>query len=98
MLFSDFGLNILAGWLANKVGPGIDVLTKELGYENCVNKQQVLQNDPSFEKKSKHFRTFDVYNDLEKILPYFVDPIAHIIIEREPTSCWNLVCLFWNRR
>ena len=39
----------------NKIDLGIDVLTKEPGYENCANKQQVLQNDPSFEKNPNIF-------------------------------------------
>jgi hypothetical protein len=93
MSLSDFGWSILAGWLANKIDLGIDILIKKPSHENCVNKQQLLENNSSFVKKTKLFRVFDVYNDLEKILPYLADPIAHIIIEKEPTTWWNLACL-----
>lgn len=93
MSLSDFGLNVLAGWLANKLDQVSDLLSGKQKEENSDAKQQDFQDNPVSEKKTKLFCTFDVYFDLEKILPYLQDPIAHFLIEKEPSTFWNLACL-----
>ncbi|NNM43146.1 MAG: hypothetical protein HKM07_02240 [Chlamydiae bacterium] len=95
MLLSEFGLDIISGWLSNKFGKIIDKrILKLKKYKDCKNMRKPFFENLALEVKTKLFQTFDVYIDLEKILPRIANPIAHILIEKEAIdSFWNQACL-----
>lgn len=94
MSLFEFVLDIISGFFSNKLGQIIDKLILKPKNEDLKNQKQSSFENSVAEVKHKHFHSFDVYTDLEKILPHVVDPIAHILIEKEPIdSFWNQACL-----
>lgn len=88
MGFDDFGLSVLASWLANKV----DVFTKPTGQSLQQNDQKKIDdaNDNPEIKRTRRFKTFDAWNDLGKILKTVRDPLISILIEDEPSTHYRL--------
>ena len=41
----------------------------------------------------RRFNSYDVFRDLEDILQFVADPIAHIVVENTPSSFYNLAAL-----
>ena len=98
---TDFGLSVIASWLANKLGkeqnqeqfdePEISVL-------NETEKPEILALNETVESviptvNIKLFEVYDVFRDLEKMLSYIENPCAHIIVETSPTTFYHLASL-----
>jgi len=85
---SEFVLNVLASWLANK----IDSL---FGIEQIDNKQEKLSEMKKIEdtkEDKRQFQTFDIFHDIDEILSDIENPIGHLIIEKEPSTFYRLTC------
>lgn len=88
---AEFGLNVIAGWLGNQ----LDKVFKKADSKNETDKENCKIRLPTQQDGDKHklFCTFDVFYDLERILSSLFNPVAHILIEKEPSTFWNLACL-----
>jgi len=82
---TDFGLSILASWLANKF---LEPDDNDLNHD----KQLPIKESVKATKKKK-FNTYDVFTDLKKMLDFVSFPIAHIVVETTPTTFYNLATL-----
>jgi hypothetical protein len=87
----DFGLGILASWLANKV----DVIFEPKGQESpeLMELPELEERREDVPKKIRRFKTFDAYHDLIPILSSIDSPVASLLIERSPSTHYNLVSL-----
>ncbi|WP_298445322.1 hypothetical protein [uncultured Ferrimonas sp.] len=93
---ADFGLGMLASWLANKV----DLVFKPEGSEplQIIPPEPKIDNDiPPIERVRK-FKTFDAFHDLPQMVNDIDSPLVSILIERSPSSHYNLVCVVLESR
>ncbi|TBO27474.1 hypothetical protein EYS42_16750 [Aquabacterium lacunae] len=86
MGLGDFGLSILASWLANKID------FKKSAPENISSKSdEAPQKEKTSESpKAQKFKTFDAWNDLSRILTAVKSPVISILIEDEPSTHYHL--------
>ncbi len=87
---TDFGLSVIASWLANKLGNTAEE-KKDIEQPNQLIPQ--LINLPLREQEVKVFEVYDVFRDLENILRYVQNPCAHIIVETKPSTFYHLAAL-----
>lgn len=89
MTIEDFGLSVLASWLAEKIGT---VSEKTEGNPSAIQfeTQKIAMTD---EKQSRLFTTFDVFSELEEMIKSIHKPVAHILVENSPSNFYNLLCL-----
>ena len=87
---TDFGLGVLASWLANKLD-GIGNNGDEPPLEPEVSNEEAKIDTTG--KKKKLFRSFDVFLDLEEMVNLLEKPVAYLLIETEPTTHYQLVAL-----
>lgn len=87
MFLIEFGLNVITGLLVNT----LDRFFQGISKTEINPKENILESN--LKKNLKLFCTFDVYNDLERILQNIQEPVAHFLIENEPSTSWNLLCL-----
>ncbi len=87
---TDFGLSVIASWLANKLSNAAET-PKEI--EPPQEFLDAKTNSSLLEKKVKLFEVYDVFRDLEKMLRYVQNPCAHIIVETTPSTFYHLAAL-----
>jgi hypothetical protein len=87
---TDFGLGVLASWLANQIGS-----PKEQKVEVSIEPEESNEKPEPHElnRKVRRFKSYDVFRDLEEMLKYVNKPIAHIVVEDSPSSFYNLAAL-----
>ena len=93
MSLSNFSLNILASWLANQLDKIMGKIWNQQEAESSEEHRQIPADNFVSTIKPRLFRSLDVARDLEEVLSHVTKPIAHIIIETEPSTFWNLVCM-----
>ena len=82
----EFGFSVVASWIANH----LPVLLERKGEASeseapTVPYEEIVQN--------RKFEVFDVYLDMEQMLPLIKEPVAHILVETSPSNFYNLACL-----
>ena len=92
MTLEDFGLSVYASWLANNIDELLGVRKVDVRPEPI--KKDVVDKEPPV----RLFETFDVFLDLEKILPNVLNPVAHILVETTPSNFYNLACMIVESR
>jgi len=100
MGLDDFGLSVLAGWLANR----IDFL-KPKGFTTSEQRQELI-SDTSEEptegsqnaNQPRKFKTFDAWNDLDNLLKVVKEPLISILIEDQPSTHYRLPSLVLESR
>lgn len=88
---SDFGLGILASWFANK----IDQLFEPKGGKapEMIPAEPQTKIDKHQIEKVRKFKTLDAFHDLPKMVNEVHSPLVSILIERSPSSHYNLLCV-----
>lgn len=88
---ADFGLGMLASWLANK----IDLVLKPEGDEpvEIISPEPQVDEDLPLVEKVRKFKTFDAFHDLRQMINDVDNPLVSILIESSPSSHYNLVCV-----
>jgi hypothetical protein len=90
MTISDFGLGILASWLANQM----NVAKKSETIHTTRNETIPDTNSKGILKKSiRLFKTYDIYHDFDEVFKYTGDSIAHILVEIKPSNFYNLTSI-----
>lgn len=100
MGLDDFGLSVLAGFLANRID-----FFKLKGPSSAAQKHEIISNvneEPSAysinENRPVKFKTFDVWNDLDKLLKIVKEPVIFILIEEQPSTHYRLPSLVLESR
>ena len=91
---SDFGFGILASWLANRLD-GASKKKESTGTEELsLDPEPIADSDhhSNLERK-KLFHSFDVYTQLHEVREGLASPVAHLLIETEPSTHYHLVSL-----
>jgi hypothetical protein len=87
---TDFGLGVLASWIANSV----DKLFEPLNQDKTNHLQPLLENtEDNIEQKVKKFRTYDARYGLPSAMDDIDNPLVYILIERNPSTAYNLPCV-----
>jgi len=86
---TDFGLGVLASWLANKLGT-LDENNQEKEPDLKQTTEEATENKI---EKNRMFHSFDVFSDLEEMVSVLDNPVAYLLIETEPTTHYHLVSL-----
>ncbi|MGY2463229.1 hypothetical protein [Vreelandella sulfidaeris] len=90
---TDFGLGVLASWLANK----LEVVLKPEGHpmpelHQSPQPQQLIEPQ-SRPARIRRFKTFDAHYDLPSFVKEVSQPVVSLLIERSPSSHYNLMCV-----
>ncbi|MEB2306459.1 hypothetical protein [Citrobacter braakii] len=98
MGLDDFGLSILAGFLANR----FDFL-KPNGTPAQMNEviPEVIEEPDKFSLSANlpiKFKTFDVWSDLDKLLKVVKEPKISVLIEEQPSTYYRLPSLVLESR
>ncbi|MEX8626578.1 hypothetical protein AB8D53_26890 [Salmonella enterica] len=98
MGLDDFGLSILAGFLANR----FDFL-KPKGTPAQMNEviPDVIEEPDKFSLSANlpiKFKTFDVWSDLDKLLKVVKEPKISVLIEEQPSTYYRLPSLVLESR
>ena len=97
MGLGDFGLSILASWLANK----LDFRSKQPALQAERRESDdpaALEAEVSVQPTAVKFKTFDAWTDLSKLLNAVKDPLISVIIEDEPSTFYRLPSLVLESR
>lgn len=90
----DFGLGVLASWLANKLDAFLQKPTSEQAAPASTQPaESVFETETSREleqKRAARFRTFDSTQDLEALLHAVSEPVISILIEDTPSTFYRL--------
>lgn len=83
----DFGLGVLASWLANRLEVA-SIKTESTSVEDLSLNIEAIA-DLKLERK-KLFHSFDVFTQLHEVSEGLASPVAHLLIEAEPplTITW----------
>ncbi|MCA8864526.1 MULTISPECIES: hypothetical protein [unclassified Halomonas] len=86
----DFGLGVLASWLANRLEVA-SIKTESTSVEDLSLNIEAIA-DLKLERK-KLFHSFDVFTQLHEVSEGLASPVAHLLIEAEPSTHYHLVSL-----
>lgn len=93
MLFTELGGTVVVGLFINWMSARLEDFKKHLDRDDDhENTYLVLQDEVVDNTSNKDFRTYDIF-ELENFLSSIVDPIVYIIVEKEPSTAWNLPCV-----
>lgn len=93
MTLGDFGLGVLASWLANKLGAVLEPESQPAP-ELLPPAQPLKEPKPrSRPARIRRFKTFDAYHDLPSLVREVSQPVVSLLIERSPSSHYNLMCV-----
>ncbi len=92
---SDFGLSILASFIANVFSKSVEPGNSPV--EDVVpvvqKKTAEVTEEAELTEEQVRFQTFDTSNDFLKLIEHTIDPVVHIVIESEPSSFYHLPVL-----
>jgi hypothetical protein len=83
---TDFGYGVLASYLANTLG----ALLKQ---KDTVVPPDLEVNEDTEERRERKFRTFDARYGLPSALSDIDKPLVSILIEKTPSTHYNLPCV-----
>lgn len=81
----DFGLSVLASWIANKADTFFNPRPKEQEAPPPVSHDEEMMAE-----RVRRFKTFDAWKDLDAILKTVRDPLISILIEDKPSTFYRL--------
>lgn len=93
----DFGLSILASWLANKLEFRVRPPDRSAAQEHLDANQEFEDVVPKETGLAK-FKTFDAWTDLSKFLAAVKEPIISVLIEDEPSTFYRLPAIVLESR
>ncbi|WAG21496.1 hypothetical protein DX980_07840 [Burkholderia gladioli] len=100
MGLDDFGLSVLAGWLANR----IDLLKPKSATTSDQTQKfvsEVSEEPTEYSQNAnrpRKFKTFDAWNDLDNLLKIVKEPLISILIEDQPSTHYRLPSLVLESR
>ncbi len=97
MGLDDFGLSVLASWLANKLEFRVRPPDQSAVQER-IDEEPSFEDEAPAETRSVKFKTFDAWNDLSKLLAAVKEPMISVLIEDEPSTSYRLPAIVLESR
>lgn len=89
MGIGDFGLGVLASLFANKIDSFLKPMKRQPPHlQPEITHSHSIFSPPAPSKRK--FKTFDAWNDMEKLLKVVNTPLISILIENEPSTNYRL--------